>query len=180
MLQRVERIAVLLEQRSDLYRGSQARSREGFEKRSIPSRTLAWLRGSGLLTAALGRDERGIELVEFVGFVPIVLLAVAIGWQFFLVGYTGVVASSAAREGARAAATREDVGRAVTWGSPDFDGRRSWNVSGVCPDYAGTPIAVQVELEVPHVTLPFLGALNAYPKVTAVATMRCEPPFQSP
>ena len=103
-----------------------------------------------------------------------------VAWQFILVGYTGVVASAAAREGARAAVTREDVGRAVTWGSAGFDGRRSWNVAGSCPDYAGSPVAVTVRLEVPHVVFPFIGALVGYPQVTAVATLRCEPPFQSP
>src|SRR3954468_18207648 len=114
MLQRVERIAALLEHGPCPYQGSRgalwSQLYKGF--RLIPSRFFGPrgrpLRGAGLLASALGCDERGIELVEFVGFVPIVLLAVAIGWQFFLVGYTGVVASSAAREGARAAATRED------------------------------------------------------------------------
>jgi hypothetical protein len=131
---------------------------------------------------ALLRDERGVEVIEFLGIVPLVLLTLAIAWQFVLVGYTGVIASGAAREGARAAATREDVGRAVAWGSPGFDGRREWTpLAGYpCAAYAGNPVTIQVRLEVPHVVLPFLGALDAYPQVTAVATMRCEPPYQSP
>jgi hypothetical protein len=134
-------------------------------------------------THRLMYDERGIETVEFLGFLPLVLLVGAIAWQFIMVGYTGVVASAAAREGVRAAAAREDVNRAVAWGSSGFAGdRRQWRaVSGYpCPDYAGNPVAIEVKLQVPHVSLPFLGALGGYPWVTAVATMRCEPPYQSP
>ena len=128
----------------------------------------------------VAHDEGGIELIELLGFFPIVLLVMLISWQFILVGYTGIVAAGAAREGVRAAVTREDIDRAVTWGSPGFDGRRSWGVSGSCPDYAGNPVAVTVRLGVPHVNFPFIGALAAYPEVVTVATMRCEPPFQSP
>ena len=128
------------------------------------------------------RDERGVELVEFLGVLPLALLTLAVAWQFILVGYTGVVAAGAAREAARAAAVREDVERAVRFASPGFDGRRSWAPLGgyPCASYSGAPVTVEVRLEVPHVVLPFLGALNAYPQVTAVASMRCEPPYQSP
>jgi hypothetical protein len=127
-------------------------------------------------------DERGAELIEFLGIFPIVLLTFAIVWQFMLVGYTGIVASGAAREGARAAAVRADVERAVKFASPGFDGRREWTaLAGYpCTTSGGNPVTIQVRLEIPHVIFPFLGALDAYPKVAAVATMRCEPPYQSP
>jgi Flp pilus assembly protein TadG len=136
------------------------------------------LRASGRLL----RDEKGVETIEFLGLIPLVLLILAITWQFILVGYTGIIAAGAAREGVRAAAVREDVERAVRYGSPGFDGRREWSaLAGYpCSAYSGNPVTIQVQLEVPHVVLPFLGALNAYPKVTSVATMRCEPPYQSP
>jgi hypothetical protein len=127
----------------------------------------------------LAREERGVELIEFLGFFPLILLVFFIAWQFILIGYTGVVAAGAAREGARAAVTRTAIGDAVAWGSPGFDGRRQWAVSGSCPDYAGGPVTVQVWLEVPHVTLPFLGSLR-YPRVSAKATLRCELPFDAP
>jgi hypothetical protein len=136
------------------------------------------LRGSRLWRTA--RDERGVELIEFLAFVPVAFLILLVAWQFILVGYTGIAAAGAAREGARAAVTLEDIDRAVTWGSPGFDGRRRWTVSGGCPAYAGNPVVVQVWLEIPHVVFPFIGALNVYPEVTAKATMRCEPPFDSP
>ncbi|PMP77395.1 MAG: pilus assembly protein TadE [Roseiflexus castenholzii] len=117
------------------------------------------------------RDERGIELIEFLGFVPIAMLVILIAWQFIMVAYTGIVA---------AAVTLEDVGRAVIWASPGFDGRRQWRVSGGCPYYAGNAVTVQVQLETPHVVFPFIGALGYYPRVTAEASMRCEPPFDAP
>ncbi|MBC8163840.1 MAG: pilus assembly protein TadE [Roseiflexaceae bacterium] len=131
---------------------------------------------SGLL-----RDERGIETVEFLAFFPVVLLTVAVLWQFVLIGYTGLVAAGAAREGARAAVTQENVGAAVAWASPGFpDNRRQYTISGACSIYAGTPAAVNVRLQVPHVVFPFLGGLGGYPWVEAKATMRCEPPFDMP
>ncbi|MCU0491722.1 MAG: pilus assembly protein TadE [Chloroflexaceae bacterium] len=133
-------------------------------------------------TRRLLADERGVELIEFLGFFPLVLLTLAVAWQFILVGYTGVVASGAAREGARAAATRENVDRAVRFASPGFDGRRQWRpLAGYpCSAYSANPVTIEVQLEIPNVILPFLGALNSYPKVTTVATMRCEPPYNAP
>lgn len=142
------------------------------------SRSFACFRGSHLWR--LARDERGVELIEFLAFVPVTFLILLVAWQFILVGYTGIAAAGAAREGARAAVTLEDIDRAVTWGSPGFDGRRRWTVTGGCPPYAGNPVTVQVWLEIPHVVFPFIGALNVYPEVTAKATMRCEPPFDAP
>ena len=122
-------------------------------------------------------DERGVELIEFLGFFPLALLLLVIVWQFILVGYAGLLASGAAREGARAAATREDVERAVRHASPGFDGRRRWwPLAGYpCAGYSNHPVTIAVELEVPHVSFPFVGPLDAYPRVTQVATVRCEP-----
>jgi hypothetical protein len=127
----------------------------------------------------LTRDERGVELIEFLGFVPLVLLVFFVVWQFIMIAYTGLVSAGTAHEGARAAVTQEDVGRGVAWGSPGFDGRRDWGVSANCAPYGGGPATVQVALEAPHVIFPFLGALGRYPRVPAEATMRCEPPFHA-
>ncbi|HEU4323630.1 MAG TPA: TadE/TadG family type IV pilus assembly protein [Roseiflexaceae bacterium] len=136
-------------------------------KRKTPQRVL--------LRMAL--DERGVQLVEFVGLFPLVLLALVIGWQFALLGYTGVLASSAAREGARAAATRESVEGAVRGATPGFDGRRWWSAQGGYPCAASSaPVTVQVRLRMPQVTLPYLGAVDVYPLISASASARCEPP----
>lgn len=126
----------------------------------------------------LAQSERGAAIIEYIGFFPLVLLVLVIAWQFLLVGYTGIIAAGAAREGARAAATREDVERAVRNASPGFDGRRQWRpLAGYpCSGYSSHPVTIQVQLEVPHVLFPFVGSLGSYPKVTQRATVRCEPP----
>jgi hypothetical protein len=128
--------------------------------------------------SALAGNERGAAIIEYIGFFPLVLLVLVIAWQFVLVGYTGIIAAGAAREGARAAATRENVDRAVRNASPGFDGRRWWQpLAGYpCSDYSSHPVTIQVQLEVPHVLFPFVGSLGNYPKVTQRATVRCEPP----
>lgn len=127
---------------------------------------------------ALARSERGAAIIEYIGFFPLVLLVLVIAWQFVLVGYTGIIAVGAACEGVRAAATREDVDRAVRNTSPGFDGRRQWQpLAGYpCSGYSSHPVTIQVQLEVPHVLFPFVGSLGSYPKVTRRATVRCEPP----
>lgn len=130
------------------------------------------------VASALTWNERGAAIIEYIGFFPLVLLVLVIAWQFVLIGYTGIIAAGAAREGARAAATREDVERAVRNASPGFDGRRWWQpLAGYpCSDYSSHPVTIQVQLEVPHVLFPFVGSLGNYPKVTQRATVRCEPP----
>lgn len=123
------------------------------------------------------RDEQGIELLEFLGLFPLVLLAALVFWQFMLVGYAGVVATGAARDAARAAATRENVEEAVRNASPGFDGRRWWRPLAGYPCVASTnnPVTIEVQLEAPHVALPFVGWLGQYPRVSQIATVRCEP-----
>jgi hypothetical protein len=136
------------------------------------------MRQSTYLPSRLRRlvhDERGVELIEFLGFFPLALLLLMIVWQFILVGYAGLIASGAAREGARAAATREDVEQAVRRASPGFDQRRRWRALGGYPCSGSRPVTIEVQLEVPHVSFPFIGALDAYPRVKQVATVRCEP-----
>jgi hypothetical protein len=122
-------------------------------------------------------DERGFTLIEALGFFPIVLLALVLGWQVLLVGYTGILATNAAVEAARAAATREDPFRAAVNASPGFDGRRQITPIANYPCRGGhAPVTFEVALEVPHVTFPFVGSLGAYPRVVRHGTVRCEPP----
>lgn len=130
-------------------------------------------------------EEGGVQAIEFLGFLPMVLLTQTVAWQFFYVGYTGVVASGAAREGAvTAARAGSDMGAidaAVRGASRGFDGRRWWTLlTPPCETFTGAPVTVQVQLEVPHVTLPFIGPLDIYPRVTAVSTARCEVGFSLP
>ncbi|MEM8532120.1 MAG: pilus assembly protein TadE [Chloroflexota bacterium] len=133
--------------------------------------TLDWVR----------RDESGIQSIEVLGFFPIVLLSMMIFWQIAAVGYTGVVAAGAAREGAVTAARGGNVDAAVRNASPGFDGRRWWRLlTPPCSTFSGAPVTVEVELEVPHVEFAFFGALDSYPHVKAQSTARCEIGFSFP
>ena len=117
----------------------------------------------------LSKEERGAEAIEFVGLVPLVLLVALLSWQLILVGYAGIVAAGAAREGARAAAVDQDVGGAVSASSA---GLRVEVVSAG----GGEMRSVRVRVQVPKIPLPLLGAIE-YPWVYSTATMRYEGPF---
>jgi hypothetical protein len=127
------------------------------------------------LLRRLAANERGVQLIEVIGYFPLVLLIFVFAWQLLLVGYTGILAANAARDGARAAAVFEDVERAVRNATPGFDGRREWTGLAGYPCSSNNPVTIQVRLEIPHVSFPFIGPLNFYPWVTQHATVRCEP-----
>ena len=127
------------------------------------------------------RDEQGVQSIEFLGFFPLVLLTMMIFWQLAAVGYTGVVAAGAAREGAVTAARGGNVDAAVRNASSGFDGRRWWRyLTPPCSTFSGAPVTVEVELEVPHIEFAFFGALDKYPRVKAQSTARCEIGFSFP
>ena len=121
------------------------------------------------LLRRIAKEERGAEAIEFVGLVPLVLLVALLSWQLILVGYAGIVAAGAAREGARAAAVDQDVAGAVSASSAGL----SVEVVGAG---GGEMRTVQVRVQVPKVPLPLLGAIE-YPWVYSAATMRYEGPF---
>ena len=113
-------------------------------------------------------NERGAETIEFLMLTPLVILTALIAWQLLLVGYTGVVAAGAAREGARAAAVGEDVNGAVQTSAA---GLRAEVVAG---RRCGSPLCtVKVKVQVPKVKLPFISGVK-YPWIHAEATMRNE------
>ena len=98
------------------------------------------------------QDERGMELIEFVGVVMIILLVGLIIWQFMWFAHASMIANSAAEEGARAAAVYEPVGPAVDRSSPGYE--VSWNSSG-CGG-KGTIVTVTVRLRVPVTWIPLV------------------------
>ncbi|MCI0383868.1 TadE/TadG family type IV pilus assembly protein [Streptomyces sp. CNQ085] len=65
-----------------------------------------------------GRD-RGQVTVEFTGTLPLILVVLALMWQFVLIGYTFTLAGNAADEGARAAAVDGDWVGAAREDLPD-------------------------------------------------------------
>ncbi|MBV2356505.1 pilus assembly protein [Streptomyces sp. J2-1] len=70
--------------------------------------------------ARLGRD-RGQVAIEYLGFVPVLLIVGLVGIQIGAVAYAAEQAGTAARAGARAASLRQDAGaacaRAVSGGT---------------------------------------------------------------
>ena len=111
-------------------------------------------------------NQQGAETIEFLMLIPLVMFVALVAWQLLLVGYTGVVAAGAAREGARAAAVNEDVDAAVLASAA---GLRADVVSQPC----GTFCTVKVKVQVPKVKLPFISGIK-YPWIYAEATMRYE------
>ncbi|MER6530985.1 TadE/TadG family type IV pilus assembly protein [Streptomyces sp. NPDC001508] len=58
--------------------------------------------------------------IEYLGFVPVLLLVALAGIQLGLVAYTAQQAGTAARAGARAASLRQDVGQACAGAVSDW------------------------------------------------------------
>ncbi|MFH9088961.1 septum formation initiator [Streptomyces sp. Ru62] len=58
------------------------------------------------------RRDRGQVAVEYLGFVPVLLIVGLAGFQIGAVAYAAEQAGTAARAGARAASLRQDVGQA--------------------------------------------------------------------
>ncbi|WP_031506421.1 TadE/TadG family type IV pilus assembly protein [Streptomyces megasporus] len=90
-----------------------------------------------------GRD-RGQTIVEFVGMLPIILAALAMMWQFVLIGYTFTLAGNAADEGARAAAVDGDCQAAAREDLPS-----AWQGEIACGPGAPGMVTATVRLKVP-------------------------------
>ncbi|MEV5977985.1 TadE/TadG family type IV pilus assembly protein [Streptomyces sp. NPDC052114] len=106
-------------------------------------------------------DDRGVSILEFAGFLPVLLLVGLAAIQLGLVGYAANQAGSGARAAARAAA-QGDSGEAA--GQAAVDGGLTASV-GVSD--GGTTTTATVEVRVPTL-LPFV---DTNWSVTKKATM---------
>jgi hypothetical protein len=124
----------------------------------------------------LALDDNGnAQFIAYLSTIPLILLAMLTAFQFILVGYAGIVASGAAREGAVTAARGGNITAAVVNASPGFDGRRRWRLlSPPCSLFSNQMVTVEVTLEVPHVTFVLIGPLESYPRVTTQSSAKCE------
>lgn len=120
------------------------------------------------------REERGAETIEFLGTLPLVILTIAIIWQFALLGYTAVVTAGAAREAARAAAVGASCQTAAANASIGWD----TGVRRVSCSCGGDMCRAEVSLQVKRAPLPLIGRLPDYPWVASTAYMRYEPPYR--
>ncbi len=113
-------------------------------------------------------EERGIELIEFIGTAPMIIICGLIIWQFMVFAHCAMVTQSAAREGARAAATYENVYGAVRTTMRDFD---FMVIPGFCSG-AGDMVKVRVRGKVPIIDIPFIPISEIWTDSTGVS--RCE------
>ena len=95
------------------------------------------------------RQDKGVEIIEFIGMMPFLFIIAIIILYTMVAGYTMVVAASAAREAARAEAVGEDGVGAARRASPGFDGRRDTQCGG------GDTVWCAVTLRLP-VRIPLL------------------------
>ena len=114
------------------------------------------------------RDERGMQLIEFMGVVILIVMVALIIWQFMVFAHASMIANSAAQEGARAAAVYEPVDAAVARSSPGYKVEVSSTVCGG----KGDIVTVTVTLMVPTVEIPFIGRLEI--PTRGVARAWCE------
>lgn len=108
--------------------------------------------------------DRGQVAVEFLGMLPLILVALAVIWQFVLVGYTYSLAGNAADKGARAGATRGG-GAAECRGAALRDLPSAWHARTDCHASEGLYRAT-VRLRVPVL---FPGAIDFPWTVTGTA-----------
>jgi hypothetical protein len=114
------------------------------------------------------RAEDGVEIIEFLGLLPLLIGIGLVLVQVLLAGQTIMVAVSAAREGARAAAVCEpDVYGVVARASPGFSARN------VQVENAGQNVKVTVGLRMPLIPNPIFKA-DSVPPIQASAVMRRE------
>lgn len=90
-----------------------------------------------------GGGDRGQIAVEFVGLLPLILVALAVVWQCVLVGYTYSLAGHAADKGARAGAVGRDCPAAARSDLPS-----AWESKPTCGPQDGVYRA-SVSLKVP-------------------------------
>ncbi|WP_260332837.1 TadE family protein [Streptomyces beigongshangae] len=96
------------------------------------------------------RDDRGVSMLEFAGFLPVLLLIGMAAIQLGLIGYGINQAGSGARAAARAASQGEDGGAA---GAAAVSGWLDPSVSA--PGGTGDLVTATVTLQVPAV-IPLL------------------------
>ncbi|MDJ0754747.1 MAG: hypothetical protein QNJ45_14580 [Ardenticatenaceae bacterium] len=119
------------------------------------------------------KEEKGAETIEFLGMLPVVMITIAIVWQFALLGYTAVITAGAAREGARAAAVGNSCQAAAANASIGWDG----GVRRVNCSCGGQACTATVQLQIKKAPIPLISSLPNYPWVSSTAVMRYEPPY---
>ncbi|WP_406365738.1 TadE/TadG family type IV pilus assembly protein [Streptomyces sp. NBC_00645] len=122
------------------------------------------LRPSGRFRAARRlRGDRGVSILEFTGFLPILLLIGMAAIQLGLIGYGVSQAGSGARAAARAASQEGGPAAGIAAGQAAVSG---WLDPDVTPDQGAETTTATVTVHVPGV-IPLFGDYD----VTRHATM---------
>jgi hypothetical protein len=130
-------------------------------------------RHSASSASRVSLDERGVEIIEFIGIMPLMLAIGLLVWQVLVFLHVPMHTTFAAREGARTAAAYEDAHGAV---SRVVGASYDYQVSaGSCTP--GSPVRARVRLRVPMIEIPYIGRLTQI-WTDSTATMRCEPPWK--
>ncbi len=59
------------------------------------------------------KNERGAQMLEFLGMVPFIIISALVAWQILMAGYTLIVSEAAARDAARVASVDGDYEQAA-------------------------------------------------------------------
>ena len=114
------------------------------------------------------KNEKGSQAIEFVAMFPLVILAFLIILQVALIAFSLVVAESAARDGARAAAIHD----------PKWEEVAIKSAAGFDVKVTGGPgldeARVEVHIKAPVIALPFIANMKF--EFTADAVMPMEEP----
>ena len=102
-----------------------------------------------------GRD-RGSTAIEYLGFLPVLLLIALAGIQLGLVAYTAQQAGTAARAAARTAAQEEVAGSYARVGRASMTGWVAERAQ-ISPPARGDAVTVKVTVDIPDVLLGLLG-----------------------
>ncbi|MGW3507206.1 TadE/TadG family type IV pilus assembly protein [Streptomyces sp. NPDC000994] len=94
-----------------------------------------------------GRHDRGQVAIEYLGFIPILMLLAMAVIQIGLIAYTAQQAGTAARAGARAASLRQGAEQACA------NAVSGWLADGTsCPaSYGGKEVTVTAGVDIPSI-----------------------------
>lgn len=103
-----------------------------------------------------GGGDRGSTAIEYLGFLPVLIMIGLAGIQLGLVAYTAQQAGTAARAAARTAAQEDAAGSYAQVGRASMTG---WVAEGarISPPAGGDAVTVTVTVRIPDILLGLLG-----------------------
>jgi Flp pilus assembly pilin Flp len=97
------------------------------------------------------KNEKGSQAIEFLAMFPLVILGMLIIWQVALIAYSIVVAESAARDGARAAAIHDE-----NWEQVARNSAFGIHVADITGGPGDEEARVEVKVKAPVISLPLI------------------------